>query len=112
MRIGITVDIRHSMFSSGYTNACFSIAETLRENHKVIFLHQQEDRTWWDDVSLLQSEAPKVVSISDFLKDSLPLDLLIEVSYFVSPITRKSLAKHCVWYCRKSGLINDLESSV
>lgn len=113
MRIGITTDLRLSMFSAGHPNACLSVAEAFKD-HDVIFLHQQEGRDWWDDVQSLKANVPKRVLVADFLKDlSLkPLDLLIEVAFFVSPLMRPRLANHCVWYNRKPGLFTDLEASV
>lgn len=113
MRIGITTDLRLSMFSAGHPNACLSVAEAF-QGHEVIFLHQQEGRDWWDDVQSLKVNAPKRVLVADFLKDSSlgPLDLLIEVAFFLSPLMRPRLAKHCVWYNRKPGLFTDLEASV
>jgi len=100
------------MFSAGHPNACLSVAEAFKD-HEVIFLHQQEGRDWWDDVESLKDNVPKRVLVADFLKNSTePLDLLIEIAFFASPVTRPRLAKHCIWYNRKPGLFSDLEASV
>lgn len=108
MLIGITADLRHSLFSAGHPNSCFAISEVFEE-HEIIFLHQQADRDWWDDVDELKASAPKRQLIADC---SLQFDLIIEVSFFLSPIQRKNLAKACVWYNRKPGLFSDLEATV
>ena len=107
MKVGITTDIRHSMFSAGHPNSCFAIAELLKTNgHEVILIHKEVGRDWWDDVCELKAAAPPLVLIHDLIT---PLDLLIEVAFFVSPIERARLAKHCVWYNRKPSIFNDIE---
>jgi GR25 family glycosyltransferase involved in LPS biosynthesis len=108
MRIGITTDLRHSLFSSGHPNACFAIAEVFHQ-HEVLFLHQQIDREWWDDVTDLKEGAPKRLLISDSFE---PLDLVIELSFFLSPIQRKNITRYSVWYNRKPGIFSDIEASV
>jgi len=103
------------MFSSGNPNACLSVAEIFKEDneyHELIFLHQQQDRIWWDDVQSLKGNIPRCVLMADFLKESEPLDLLIEIAFFVSPLMRPRVARKCIWYNRKPGLFTDLESSV
>ena len=109
MKVGITTDIRHSMFSAGHPNTCFAIAELLKTlGHDVIFIHKEVGRHWWDDVSALKSAAatPPLVLLHDLTPT---LDLLVEVAFFVSPMERARLAKQCVWYNRKPGLFNDIE---
>jgi GR25 family glycosyltransferase involved in LPS biosynthesis len=113
MRIGITTDLRHSMFSAGHPNACLSVAEIFQKNgNEVIFLHQHEGRDWWDDVLELKDHVPRRTLVSEFVNTSEPLDLLIEIAFHVSPLMRPRVAHRCVWYNRKPGLFTDLEASV
>lgn len=110
MKVAITTDIRHSMFSAGHPNACFAIAELLKAiGHNVVFVHKLTDRDWWDDVCQLKADAPPRILMNDV---SETFDLLIEVAFCVSPMERKRLAKHCVWYNRKPSIFNDIEPSV
>jgi hypothetical protein len=104
MNIGITVDIRHSMFSAGHPNSCVAIAEALKfGEHKIIFL-KKESKAWWDDMKSL--DLP-IIHIDD-MKD---LDLVIEVGFFLTP-SQRSKVPRTVWYCRKAAIFNDLESTV
>jgi len=113
MRVGITTDLRHSMFSSGQANASFAVAkifETL--GHEVVLIHRQENADWWDDLSEFKANAPKRYFIDNYISKEKPLDLLIEVAFNTTPIERPRLCKTCVWYCRKPILFSDLEFSV
>jgi GR25 family glycosyltransferase involved in LPS biosynthesis len=96
------------MFSAGHPNACLSIAE-LFQDHQIVFLHQQEGRDWWDDVTTLKDKTPKRILISECKEK---FDLIIEISFFLSAIQRKTLSQKTVWYNRKPGLFSDLEASV
>ena len=106
MILGITVDFNHSMFSSGNPNSCFAIAEAFHD-HEIVFLYQN-DKDWWDDVSNLKATV-KTLKLSE---SKISFDLIIEVSFFLSAIQRKTLTKQSVWYNRKPGLFSDLEASV
>jgi len=106
MKIGITVDIRHSMFSAGHPNSCIAICEALQlGGHEIIFLRNESGKTWWDDVKSLENSIAPCLYIDNV--DT--LDLVIEVGYFLSPLQRKRF--RCVWYCRKPALFTDLEAT-
>ena len=108
MKIGITVDIRHSMFSAGHPNSCIAIAEAFQVGrHEVIFLKRESEKSWWDDVKTLESESVKCLNIDDVRY----LDLVIEVAFFLTPTERSKFTK-TVWYCRKSAIFTDLEATV
>jgi hypothetical protein len=105
MRVGITVDIRHSMFSAGHPNSCIAVAEVFQtDGHEVIFLHRESDKVWWDDVNEIEACCIHL----DKAKD---MDLIIEIGYFLSPLHRKKFSK-CVWYSRKQVVFGDIESVV
>ena len=107
MRIGITVDMRHSMFSAGHPNSCIAICEAFQVGgHQIVFV-KKDDKTWWDDVAEIAKDYT-IVSIDD-ISD---LDLLIEVAFHSSPIQRARVSKKTVWYCRKPALFTDMESTV
>lgn len=113
MRIGITTDLRHQMFSAGHPNACLAVAKLFEAlKFEVLLIHRQQGADWWDDVRELAQTAPKRVFIDDFLKEGAPVDLLVEIAWVASPLERPRLAKRSVWYCRKPGLFTDLEASV
>ena len=112
MRVGITTDIRFSMFSAGHANTCFAIAKVLQAmNCEVIFLHKQ-DADWWDDVHELKEEAPKRVKLEDQLKSVEKLDLVIETTFFLTANERRQISNRCVWYNRKPSLFSDIEATV
>ena len=113
MKVGITTDLRFSMFSAGHANACFSVAKIFQAIHaEVIFLHRQEGSDWWEDVEEFKAEAPKRVLLSDFLKSGEVLDLVVELTFTLNPSDRASIAKKSVWYNRKPGLFSDIEATV
>jgi len=106
MKIGITVDIRHSMFSAGHPNSCVAILEAFKlGGHDCVLVHKEYDREWWDDVKTLSLPCLHINKVSG-------LDLLIEVAWFASSLQRKELSKKCVWYSHSSSIFADLESSV
>jgi GR25 family glycosyltransferase involved in LPS biosynthesis len=108
MKVGITVDIRHSMFSAGHPNACLAVAEVFQiGENEVVFLKRERDKTWWDDVKSLESSFPKIVDIENIEG----IDLVIEIGFLLSPLERSRISK-TIWYCRKSIIFNDIESSV
>jgi hypothetical protein len=110
MRIGITVDINHSMFSSGNPNACFAAMEAFQVGgHEVVFLHNNlVERFWWDDVRSLLNEYHPTIHIDNAGR----LDLVVEIGFFLTPIQRSTLGSRYVWYCRKPAVFTDIESSV
>ena len=113
MRIGITTDLRFSLFSAGHGNASFAIAKIFQAmNHEVIFLHKQEGSDWWDDVHELKETAPRRTFIDTFLQKEEPLDLLIELTFLLKPEIRSRIAKRSIWYNRKPSLFSDIESCV
>ena len=95
MRVGITTDLRYSMFSAGHANACFSIARILQAmNYDVYFIHRQEASDWWDDVDSLKEGAPKRIFLGDFIGAIVePLDLVVEVAFNMKPDERQKVAK-------------------
>ena len=108
MKIGITVDIRHSMFSAGHPNSCIAISEAFQVGgHEVVFLKRDAEKTWWDDVKGLETDAPKCITIDTITG----LDLVVEIAFFLTPAERSKFTKS-VWYCRKSALFEDLEATV
>jgi GR25 family glycosyltransferase involved in LPS biosynthesis len=101
------------MFSAGHANTALSLALVLQAlGHEVIFLHKQEGQDWWDDGKELASAAPKRQLLDTFVQAGQPLDLVIESSFFLSPLQRPKVAKRCIWYNRKPGLFTDIESTV
>lgn len=108
MKIGITVDIRHSMFSAGHPNSCVAIAEAFQiGGHDVVFLKRDAEKTWWDDVKSLEPDAPKCLTI-DSVRE---LDLVMEIAFFLTPTERSRFTK-TIWYCRKPAIFSDLEATV
>ena len=106
MKVGITTDLRFSMFSAGHANACLSVAKILKQmNAEVIFLHKQEGSVWWDDVHSLREESPKTVLLDDFVKSGEILDLVVEITFLLTPQQRKTMTKRSVWYNRKPSLL-------
>lgn len=113
MRVGITTDLRHSMFSAGHANTSLSLTLMLQAlGHEVCFLHKQEDQDWWDDCKELAATAPKRHYLDTFIQAGQPLDLVIESSFFLSPLQRPKVAKRSIWYNRKPSLFTDIESTV
>ena len=110
MRIGITTDFRHSAFSSGNANTVISVASILRIDpaNEVVLLYKG-DSSWWSDATELQTQYRRV-SLKEGL--DLGLDLVVEISFFLTPDERSKVTGRCVWYCRKQALFTDLESSV
>ena len=112
MRVGITTDLRFSMFSAGHANTSLAIAKILQAmNFEVILLHKQ-DADWWDDVHEMKGEAPRRVKLEEQLKSAQKLDLVIETTFFLTAAERATLSDRCVWYNRKPSLFNDIEASV
>ena len=112
MRVGITTDLRFSMFSAGHANASLAIAKVFQAmNCEVVLLHKQ-DADWWDDVHELKEEAPKRVKLEEQLKSSEKLNLIIETTFFLTAAERSTLSDKCVWYNRKPSLFSDIEASV
>jgi hypothetical protein len=114
MRVGITADLRYSLFSAGHGNACFSIAKILEAmKYEAIFIDRKEGCDWWDDVETLKEGAPKRVFLGDFLSGKEgPLDLVIEVAFNLKPEERQKVTKWTVWYNRRPSLFSDIESTV
>jgi GR25 family glycosyltransferase involved in LPS biosynthesis len=107
MRIGITVDMRHSMFSAGHPNSCIAVCEAMQVGgHDIVFL-KKDEKIWWDDLlSIAKDYSIKSV-------DECPmLDVLIEIAFHLTPLQRTNVTKKCVWYCRKPALFTDMESTV
>ena len=110
MRIGVTTDLRHSMFSAGHANASFSLASVFKAmGHEVVFLHKQ-DSEWWDDVSELKDNAPKRMRLSELGTGK--LDVCVELAWFLTPEERAAHVAKSIWYCRKPSLFTDLETTV
>jgi len=110
MKIGITVDVRHSMFSAGHPNSCIAIAEAFQVGgHEVVFLKRDSEKTWWDDVKALEADSPRCLSIDTVANAS--LDLVVEVAFFLTPKERSRFSKS-IWYCRKQAIFQDLEATV
>ena len=110
MKIGITVDMRHSMFSAGHPNSCIAITEAFQVgSHEVVFLKRDSEKSWWDDVKTLEANAPISYSIDNVEDRS--LDLVVELAFFLTPAERARFAR-TVWYCRKPALFHDLEATV
>jgi len=108
MKVGITVDIRHSMFSAGHPNASLAVAEVFQiAKNEVVFLKRGVDKTWWDDVKSLESSFPEILSIENIEG----LDLVIEIGFLLTPLERSRISR-TIWYCRKPIIFNDIESSV
>ena len=106
MRIGITVDMRHSMFSAGHPNSCIAIGEAFQVGgHEVVFV-KRDEKTWWDDVTELEAET-KCINVDSISN----LDLVVEVGFFLTPLERAQV-QWTVWYCRKPAIFQDLESTV
>ena len=107
MRIGITVDMRHSMFSAGHPNSCIAVCEAMQVGgHDVIFI-KKDDKQWWDDVLSIANDY--TIEAIDNVSN---LDLLIEIAFHPTPLQRGRVAKKAVWYCRKPALFTDMESTV
>lgn len=107
MKIGITVDMRHSMFSAGHPNSCIAVCEAMQVGgHEVIFL-RKDNKVWWDDVLSIMG-AYAIQSIDEASN----LDLIIEVAFHATPLQRSNISKKTVWYCRKAALFTDMESTV
>ena len=107
MRIGITVDMRHSMFSAGHPNSCIAICEAFQVGgHDIVFI-KKDDKMWWDDV--LEIAKDYIIKSIDDVSE---LDLLIEVAFHPTPLQRARIARKSVWYCRKSALFTDIESTI
>jgi GR25 family glycosyltransferase involved in LPS biosynthesis len=105
MRVGITVDIRHSMFSAGHPNSSIAVAEVFQtDGHEVIFLKKDSSRAWWDDVKEIEAECVNIDEVDD-------LDIVIEIGYFLTPLQRKKVPKS-IWYCRKEASFTDIESTI
>jgi len=108
MKIGITVDMRHSMFSAGHPNSCIAICEAMQVGgHEVFFVRKDLEKEWWDDVQQIKEE----YNITD-VERCPELDLMIEVAFHLTPLQRRTLAKKCVWYCRKPAVFTDIEATV
>uniref|UniRef100_A0A6C0ANR5 Alpha-(1,3)-fucosyltransferase FucT N-terminal domain-containing protein n=1 Tax=viral metagenome TaxID=1070528 RepID=A0A6C0ANR5_9ZZZZ len=108
MKIGITVDIRHSIFSAGHPNSCIAIAEAFQVGgHDVVFLKRDQEKSWWDDVKALEADAPKCLAIDTLTG----IDLVIEVAFLLTPVERLRFGR-TVWYCRKPVIFEDLEATV
>ena len=112
MLIGITTDLRYSLFSAGHGNTCFAVAKIFQAmNCKVFFIHKQ-DADWWDDTHDLKEGAPTRIHIDDVMSPKQPkFDLIIELTFLLKPSERR-IAKRCVWYNRKPTLFSDIESCV
>ena len=114
MRIGITTDIRHSMFSAGHANTSFAIAQLFQSigDHEIHFLHNNttSQDNWWEDGKELQEKFPCIPL--DVAWEGPPYDLIIESSFFLSLQQRQRIARQSVWYNRRPGLFTDLESTV
>lgn len=107
MRIGITVDMRHSMFSAGHPNSCIAVCEVMQVGgHDVVFI-KKDDKVWWDDVLGIANDY-SIETIDEVSN----LDLLIEIAFHVSPLQRARVAKKTIWYCRKPALFTDMEATV
>ena len=104
--------MRHSMFSAGHPNSCIAIAEAFQVGgHDVFFLKRCSDKSWWDDVKSLEADAPKCITLDNNLELEVVIDVVIEVAFFLTPQERTRFPR-CIWYCRKSAIFSDIESTV
>jgi GR25 family glycosyltransferase involved in LPS biosynthesis/glycosyltransferase involved in cell wall biosynthesis len=94
------------MFSAGHPNSCIAIGEAFQVGGHEVFFVKRDEKVWWDDVLDLQTEfnCINIDSISS-------LELVVEVGFFLTPLERAQV-QQTVWYCRKSIIFQDLESSV
>ncbi|NBP66722.1 MAG: hypothetical protein EBU66_19000, partial [Bacteroidetes bacterium] len=84
MRIGITVDMRHSMFSAGHPNSCIAVCEAMQVGgHEVVFIKKDTEKVWWDDVFGIMGDYT-IESVENCTK----LDVLIEVAFHLTQIQR------------------------
>ena len=103
MRIGVTVNLQHSFFSSGSPQTVLSIAETFRACGHEVCLINVSDKDWWVDLLTLK-DSWTTVKQEDV--DSLALDCVIEVgTNFMK--SRKGLH---IWMNRKAPLFHDVEA--
>jgi GR25 family glycosyltransferase involved in LPS biosynthesis len=108
MRIGITVDMRHSMFSAGHPNSCIAVCEAMQVGgHEVFLVTKDLEKEWWDDVLEMKDDYNIIEA-----EHCIDIDIMIEVAFHLTPLQRRSLAKKTVWYCRKPALFTDIESTV
>ena len=108
MRIGITVDMRHSMFSAGHPNSCIAICEAMQVGgHEVFFVKKDLEKEWWDDV--LDMKCGYNILDVERCPD---LDIMIEVGFHLTPLERRTISAKTVWYCRKPAVFTDIEATV
>jgi len=109
MRIGITVDMRHSMFSAGHPNSCIAICEAFQAGgHEVILVKKDDEKEWWDDVLSIKDDYD-IQCVESIIE---PLDIVIEVAFHLTPSQRANIGQKIVWYCRKPALFTDIEATV
>lgn len=121
MKIGISVHIQFSLFSSGAGGTSLAVAEAFRNmGHEVWLVNTHSESQWWDDCPSLKAVwGTFLCRASDLLKGELPgdkklFDLLVEVEkpWFSSGEERKKVAKMSVWLIRKSAILHDIEATL
>jgi len=105
MKLGITVFFKHSVFSSGGSQAALAMIELYSLLGNTCSFITTSDSLWWDDIKTIQGNWP-CVKEADVVTGQ--FDLILEV--VMAPRLR-SLAP-CVWIVRKSPLFLDMESCV
>jgi GR25 family glycosyltransferase involved in LPS biosynthesis len=111
MRVGITVLVEFSMFSSGATNTAIAIAELMAGlGHEVTLLNVRGKNEWWDDC--------KAIKASFNVKhleggDCGTYDILFEVGQLtLTKDQRASLGGRCIWILRKPFVLSETEMSI
>ncbi len=121
MKIGISVHIQFSLFSSGAGGTSLAVAEAFRNmGHEVWLVNTHGESQWWDDCPSLKGVWGNFLCrAADLLKgelpgDKKPFDLFIEVEkpWFSSAEDRRKVATMSVWLVRKSAILHDIEATL
>ena len=121
MKVGISVQIQFSLFSSGAGGTSLAVAEAFRNmGHEVWLVNTNGESEWWDDCPSLKSIwgsflcRTKNLLNGELPGDKKPFDLFIEVEKlcFNSTEERRKISTTSVWLLRKSPLLHDIEATL
>ena len=113
MRIGITVNHKHSVFSAGAPTMSLTIAEVYSYlSHTVTFIRIPVDDTdplWWDDIQSIKNTW-KSIHCTQYKPEN--FDIVFEIENCFLPETARTGSTSYIWIARKSPLFHDIEKCV
>ena len=106
MRVGITAKFNGSAFDSSLPQVAVYLARAIKSlGHSVVYLIKQGANQWFNDCQ----GARNIDSVESVKR---PLDLVVEVAWFIKAAERKQYAKKNVMFIHEPAIFKDMEKTI